>query len=303
MLALDISKLNFTPIECDLCGSKEFLTAQSAYFLGLKFQFVRCSQCELVYQNPLLSSDSREHLYETNEYWNHKQSGSDGKNFLNYYSYLEESEKRIKTDELRIKWVTSRLPRGSRILDLGCGDGLYVDLLRKAGYEAHGMDISSAMVIAAREKYGVKIIQADAEKQWPFHEPFDAIVCYTISNFVHPSRVFRQIQRNLQLGGHFFFNFPDCDNAISRLFRNRFYVYRPSVAIAYSKKTIKAYCNKNGLRIEKMKNDVQMIPLARAFGMLGFSSLLAGLKFLGLENLDIKTTIPTTFIACAVREE
>ena len=188
-------------------------------------------------------------------------------------------------------------------MDLGCGDGLNVDLLRKAGYKAHGMDISSAMVVAAQEKYGVKIIQADAEKQWPFHEPFDAIVCYTISNFVHPSLVFKQIQRNLRLGGYFFFNFPDCDNTISRLFRNRFYVYRPSAAVAYSKKTITAYCNKNGLRIEKLKNDIQMIPLARAFGILGFSSLLAVLRFLGLQELEIKIIMPTTFLACAVRED
>ena len=165
------------------------------------------------------------------------------------------------------------------------------------------MDISSAMVVAAREKYGVKIIQGDTEKQWPFHEPFDAIVCYTISNFVHPSRVFKQIQGNLRRGGYFFFNFADCDNAIARLFRNRFYVYRPSAAVAYSKKTITAYCNKNGLRIEEMKNDVQMIPLARTFGMLGCSPLLAGLRFLGLEKLDIKITLPTSFIACAVYED
>jgi predicted TPR repeat methyltransferase len=191
------------------------------------------------------------------------------------------------------------LPPGSRILDLGCGDGLVVDLLRKAGYEVHGMDISSARVVAAKEKYGIEIIQGDIEKQWPFHESFDAIVCYTISNFVHPSRVFKQIQINLRRGGYFFFNFADCDHIISKLFRNRFYVYRPSAAVGYSRKTIGSYCTQYNLRIEEMKKEVQMIPLARAFGMLGCTPLLAILKFLGLKNLDIKISLPSSFIACA----
>ncbi len=303
MQVLDCSKLVFNERICDFCGSKDSKPAQTVSFLGLSFQFVRCLSCDLVYQNPLLSSESRNHLYETREYWSNKDGRLKDEKMLNYYSYVEEAENRRKTDKFRIKWLTSRIPPNSRVLDLGCGDGLYVDMLKKSGFQAYGMDISSAMIAVAKEKYNVEIIRGDAEKKWDFAEPFDAIVCYTISNFINPSQVFKQIQMNLRKGGYFFFNFADCDNLLSRLLGGRFYVYRPSAAIAYSKKTITAYCEKNGLQIESIKNDVQMIPLVRFFGMLGFPSFVEGLKFTGIDHWDIKTTLPTSYIACAVRNE
>jgi len=217
MQDLDYSKLEFGERVCDFCGSKDSKPSQVVAFLGLNFQCVRCLTCDLVYQNPLLSNESRNHLYETREYWDDKDSVSKDKKILNYYSYVEEAENRRKTDELRIEWLTSRLPPKSRVLDLGCGDGLYVDMLKKSGFQAYGMDISSAMIDVAKEKYNIEVIRGDAEKEWDFSEPFDAIVCYTISNFINPSLVFKQIQMNLRQGGYFFFNFADCDNLISRL--------------------------------------------------------------------------------------
>ena len=302
MQVLNFSKLIFEKRVCDFCGSNDFKPTQTVNFLGLNFQFVRCSSCQLVYQNPLLSRESRNHLYETREYWDNKGSDMKTEKMLNYYSYIEEAENRRKTDKFRVDWVTSRLPSNSRILDLGCGDGLYVDMLKKSGFQAYGMDISSAMIAIAKNKYNIEIIQGDAEKEWAFEEPFDAIVCYTISNFINPSLVFKQIQTNLRQGGYFFFNFADCENLLSRLMGKHFYVYRPSAAIVYSKKTIMAYCKKFGLRIESIKNDTQMIPLARFFGMLGLPSFIGGFKFIGVDHWDIKTTLPTSYMACAVRK-
>jgi hypothetical protein len=44
-----------------------------------------------------------------------------------------------------------------------------------------------------------------------------------------------------------------------------------------------------------------VISLAIFFGMLGFRSIVKGLKFMGIDHWEIKTPLPTSYIAYAVR--
>lgn len=276
----------------------------SVSFLGREFRFVRCLACGLVYQNPLLDRESRNHIYETTEYWEHKKVESQDQAMLNYYSYLEEASNRRQTNKIRMEKVISLMPAGSRILDLGCADGLYVHMLSEAGYRAYGMDISSNMVSVAHKNYnGINVVQGDVEKDWSYNEPFDAIVCYTVSNFVSAARVFTQIRRYLRPGGCFFFNFADHSRFLSRVLCKRYYLYRPTAAILYSKKCFSEYCEKYDLHIEEMENDVQMVPLARTCGMLFRTQLVFNcLKLLGLEETCVKMPLFTQYAGYAVRK-
>ena len=271
---LDTSVFKFTNRICDYCGHKSFVHRISVVFVATKFEFVQCPNCDLVFQNPLLTKDSRHHLYETKEYWDARGSNITDKKILNYYSYVGESENRRKTNQYRINWITSRLPPNSRILEIGCGDGLFVSMLKDRGYKAFGIDISQSMADIAKKKYGIEILIKDAERNLGFEAPFDAIVCYTISNFINPSLVFKNISMNLRKGGYFFFNFADCDHLFSRLLSHHFYVYRPSAAIVYPKKTIISYINKYQMEVEELAKDIQIIPLARTVSMLGLPYFL-----------------------------
>src|SRR5687768_17525796 len=44
-------------------------------------------------------------------------------------------------------------PRGSRVLDLGCGSGRDLNALTDAGYEACGLDGSPEMLVQARQRF------------------------------------------------------------------------------------------------------------------------------------------------------
>ena len=58
----------------------------------------------------------------------------------------------------------SGLPRGARVADLGCGSGVFTDLLRRAGYSGIGLDISPKLVALGRSKHpGLELIEGDAE--------------------------------------------------------------------------------------------------------------------------------------------
>jgi ubiquinone/menaquinone biosynthesis C-methylase UbiE len=77
----------------------------------------------------------------------------------------------------------SGLPRGARVADLGCGSGVFTELLRRAGYAGVGLDISPKLVALGRSKYpGLELMEGDAENL-PFGaESLDGVL---LSGLVH----------------------------------------------------------------------------------------------------------------------
>jgi SAM-dependent methyltransferase len=54
--------------------------------------------------------------------------------------------------EAAARELLARLEPGSRVLELGCGDGTTADLLGQAGHRVHGIDSSPAMIELARRR-------------------------------------------------------------------------------------------------------------------------------------------------------
>ncbi len=54
-----------------------------------------------------------------------------------------------RMNPLRIGWIDARIPRHSRILDVGCGGGLAAEALARQGHEVLGIDAAPAAVAVA----------------------------------------------------------------------------------------------------------------------------------------------------------
>lgn len=62
------------------------------------------------------------------------------------------ASRNINTIEKTIEWIAQRVPKGGRIIDLGCGPGLYASILAKKGYEVTAIDISQRSISYAKKK-------------------------------------------------------------------------------------------------------------------------------------------------------
>lgn len=96
---------------------------------------------------------------------------------------------------------------GRRVLDVGCGDGDLAVALWQRGATVVGIDVSAAMIEAAKARAkthdaGIEYHVASADHM-PFpNEHFDVVVAVTILCFVEdPAPVFREIARVLRPGG------------------------------------------------------------------------------------------------------
>lgn len=106
--------------------------------------------------------------------------------------------------------VDAMVPRGSRVLDAGCGPGRHSGYLAKAGHDVVGVDVDPVLIAAAEEDFpGPSWVVSDlAELDLPAHgitEGFDAILCAgNVMTFLAPStrrEVLRRMARHLRGAG------------------------------------------------------------------------------------------------------
>jgi 18S rRNA (guanine1575-N7)-methyltransferase len=69
-----------------------------------------------------------------------------------------------------------RITSPALYLDIGCGTGISMQVLREAGFDGMGIDIAEPMLAIARQK-GLKVLKADFTIQIPFDsDSFDFII-------------------------------------------------------------------------------------------------------------------------------
>jgi trans-aconitate methyltransferase len=100
-----------------------------------------------------------------------------------------------------LEWLNAEV--GEYILDLGCGDGQLTQRIAASGAQVLGVDGSSEMIAAARER-GVEAELANAESL-PFHDAtFDAVFSNATLHWVRgQDAMLAQVHRVLKPGGRF----------------------------------------------------------------------------------------------------
>jgi len=137
----------------------------------------------------------------------------------------------------------SELPRGSRVADLGCGSGVFTDLLRREGYASVGIDISGKLVALGRSKYpGLELIKGDAENL-PFGcESLDGVLLSgLLHHFPDPRRLIGEVHRVLKPGGRFVGFDPNRMNPFMWLYRDRASPFYSSTGVTENERPILAW--------------------------------------------------------------
>lgn len=101
------------------------------------------------------------------------------------------------------------LPKGIKILDVGCGAGSTTSFLSKDNFLA-GLEISQEGLRRSHLK-GIRAIKADVEMSFPFESnTFDIIICREVfEHLIEPIATLRQIHRVLKTDGVLYATVPN----------------------------------------------------------------------------------------------
>ncbi|MDZ4712670.1 MAG: class I SAM-dependent methyltransferase [bacterium] len=114
--------------------------------------------------------------------------------------------------------------RNKKVLDAGCGPGVYADRLLNAGAEVTAVEYSDEMIALTKDKVGdkAKIYKANLNHPMDFlaDESFDIIVCSMVVHYVRDwQTMFSEFNRVLRSGGELIFSshhpFMDFENSIT----------------------------------------------------------------------------------------
>ena len=113
------------------------------------------------------------------------------------------------------------LPGGSpgTLLDLGSGDGRFVERMRGAGWDAVGVEPDPVAAAESRRRYGVRILVGTLEDIDLRPESFDAITAsHVIEHVDSPVATLASCRRLLKPGGRLVVLTPNADSLVHRSF-------------------------------------------------------------------------------------
>lgn len=181
-----------------------------------RFTFVKCSQCELVYQSPRLTLEGIRPYYEDHyiAHQPHARWGLLAPLFRAAMGSLDRAK-------LRIVQRHATLRSSSRLLDVGCGSGSFLARVKDVtGAAVAGVDFVD---LSHRDEFkGVEFHHGVFNEQQVGRDRFDVITMWHfLEHDYDPLRSLRQAMSALTPGGVLVIEVPRLDSLSFRLFGSR----------------------------------------------------------------------------------
>jgi len=299
-------------VSCNLCGSQKtrllypstlpanpsdgederYRCTSSRY--GIHPPIVQCQVCGLVYVNPrpeeaLILRGYQEMVDET---------------------YLAEREGRVLTFKRNLRpleRLTSHVD-GQRLLDVGCHIGVFLEIARKRGWEAWGVEPSRWAAAQAREK-GLRVITGTLREAALPDEFFDVVTMWdVIEHLTDPLDELQEVHRVLKEGGMLCVHTMDIESPLARIMGERWPWFMEMHLYYFSRSTLARMLEKAGFWVIRTVTQGRFLRLGYLASRLEpysarLSHFLRGLiGSLGLAGVPVPINLGDLFTAFARKE-
>lgn len=228
---------------CNFCSADNY---KVKYHVG-GFQYVQCRNCGLVYVNPRLTKEEIEKLY-TEDYF--KGGGFDKS--IEYKKEFEEKSKLIDLNDWdisTIKWFLPKNISNPKMLDIGCGLGLFLWKAAKQNFDVEGLELSEYASGFVKSN-NIKVQRADIDTADLKENHYDAIVMKeVIEHLPDVKKSLYKIYSTLKSGGIFFLTTGNYNSPERILKGSRWFYFMPEGHLqVFSSRTIKNYLLKAGFK-------------------------------------------------------
>jgi SAM-dependent methyltransferase len=244
--------LALVPVRCCVCDADD----ADPLAVGEDFEYrtspdiflaVRCRQCGLVYLNPRPDTQELDRIYPPDY---HAFNFSEGE-----FGFVYKVRQRLEAR--RLLSCCDSLGAEARILDIGCGDGFHLDLLRRfglPGWTVEGIDPSPRAVEAAGKR-GLTVHRGAVQQIDLPQDRYDlAFMIATIEHVDDPPGVLSAVRRLLKPGGRVVVVTDNADSPDAWIFRGRHWggYHFPRHWNLFTEATLRELARKSGFETESL---------------------------------------------------
>ncbi|MCD6297308.1 MAG: class I SAM-dependent methyltransferase [Deltaproteobacteria bacterium] len=253
---------------CPLCNSNgEFsFRSRDLFFKGtLIYQYMQCTHCGAVYQDPMPTQAEIEGFYP-DDYSVYrkirppKRHGRAKFAVLRYkygYNHLHVPRAFLLMASVlslfRYRDSITYVPNG-RALDIGCGNGKFIQAMNSLGWQFEGVEFNPVAVDACHEA-GLKVFHGELQAAAYKDNSFDLITArHVIEHMPNPNNFMCEITRILKKKGRLVIETPNSQALGRRWFGTNWYANEvPRHLVLYNTDNLNSLAERHGMRRIKVK--------------------------------------------------
>ncbi len=225
----------------------------------IHYQINKCLKCGLIFSSPILEEKKIISLY--------KKSTLDYNKLLPYIS---------QTYGSYLNKFLPVVPNNFKILDIGCGNGFFLEEAKRLGFEnVYGIEPSKNAVNKAKKDIK-KNIKIEVFQKGSFPKSyFDVVTCFqTLDHLINPDICIKTTYEILRKGGVAYFVVHDTDGLSVKLFGEKSPIFDIEHIYLFNKNTLHGIFHKNGFKRIKVFNIKNRYPVEYWIKMIPIPILL-----------------------------
>lgn len=178
-------------------------------------------------------------------------------NYKKYYrdkEYRENESQFANIFEKRILLIKKYIKSKGRVLDVGCSNGVFLDLFKKRNWQTWGVDPSENAEIARIK--GHRISNDSFENVSLQKNYFDLVILnHTLEHMDNPRAIIKKAYTLLKNGGILFIDVPNKGSLLSKLLGNKWpYLLPDEHKSQFTKKSLYKMVSYAGFKVEKISS-------------------------------------------------
>lgn len=232
-------------MSCDLCGEN---ISKKLCDLGMTTLF-QCEECGLMYRHPIPTKEELKNYYSAGYYQEYGfREYAQRKHHIIKYRF-EPILNFFKTEALK-----GENKLNLKILDLGCALGFFIELVKKQGWEAKGVEFSEDAAQYAKKELGLEVYTGSIEEVGFPSASFDVVTMLDVlEHVVSPNKILKEVNRILKREGLILATVPNVSGAEARGTKGLTnYLFAEGHLFNFPHQTLKRLFNINGFKIIKV---------------------------------------------------
>lgn len=232
------------------------------------YRTLRCKKCGLIFASPILPQSKIAEFYRESSCSYDKQIPYTTKTYLDLF-----------------RKININISSDTKVLDVGCGNGFFLDGLTKNGINnVRGVEPSAKMVNEAPKKIR-KNIKVDVFRPGLFPKNYFDVVCsfHTLDHVVDPNEFIKTAWNILIPGGYALFVVHDTDSWFAKIFGEKWPIFDIEHIYLFNKTTLNSLFSKHGFINMETFNVKNIYPLSYYIKMAPLSIRVKN-KLLNISN-------------------